>query len=1053
MRKLNLILIVLALLCVVFCAVSCKKNNPGDTAEETESSVPTDEKLTVIFEYRDGSDPVVFRLDAGETVSEPEAPSRPGYSFGGWFEDEALSVAASFGAVRADVTYYAAWVSHTACLVRFDSCGGSAVASAVTEKGTAVTAPADPTREGYDFAGWYTDVACTAAFSFSTELSENLTLYAGWKVAEGYAEVSGYLDGSLAATAVVKKGETVKPLSPDGEYSYLWYTDSAMTAPYDFSAAVNESVRLYGIAYSAGLEIRDGTVISYTGGAKHVIVPAKWDGETVTAIGDSAFKGNLTVQTVRLPEEIGSVGVSAFADCAKLAKINLTAACRTVGAYAFSGCGRLAEVGSFESLTAIGEGTFLGCASLTEVDLSAAVTTVGAYAFSGCQSLRTVALGDRITAIGEYAFSDCAALTEFHLPAKLESFGNGVLIGCAPTLTVTGGNDTYHTIGGSLYCRTGRNAEKLLKYLPGSPDETTLSLPSGVTAIGANAFYGNTNLTTVNLAGYSLEAGSLAGLRGVRDLTIDSLPAAHPYLAYYFGAANGSANGATGIFVPSTLERVVFRTEPTALADYAFYGCTGLKTVEGISKIRSIGAYAFAYTALETLKLPAGVTAIGEGAFSRCEKLSAFETEAGNPSYSVYDGCLYSKSYAELLIVPRQKETIEFHTGVRKIAAGAFFKSCVGNVVVPDSVTEIAASAFANADSLETLTVPFIGGSATENTYMLYIFGGTIIETETDGETEYRVSNSGAGPASLRKLTVTGAVTAIPDFAFAYLENVEEFVLTGDVESIGMYGFYGTGVKDVVIPSTVKKVGNYAFASMDALESVTVSGSVGAGLGTAAFYGNRNLKVLRFEEGVTVIPDAVCYPYSSYDRTTGNTTYSSALEELYLPSTLEKIGDLAFAYAGTVTSGANSTRFTDLKFVMTPGNALTGIGKNAFYMSAIKTMNLPASLQTLGELCFANCRRLTSVTFGNKTEGSALAQIGGACFTGCTALNRVTIYRNVTNAADVPTLVQYQPSEDQVSYNVFEGIEVPAIYVYGASFYRQAPYWDSYDKQIYEIND
>ena len=110
-----------------------------------------------------------------------------------------------------------------------------------------------------------------------------------------------------------------------------------------------------------------------------------------------------------------------------------------------------------------------------------------------------------------------------------------------------------------------------------------MSLPSGVTAIGANAFYGNTNLTTVNLAGYSLEAGSLAGLRSVRDLTIDSLPAAHPYLAYYFGAANGSANGATGIFVPSTLEKVVFRTEPTALADYAFYGCTGLKTVEGMS--------------------------------------------------------------------------------------------------------------------------------------------------------------------------------------------------------------------------------------------------------------------------------------------------------------------------------------------------------------------------------------------------------------------------------------------------------------------------------------
>ena len=1052
MRKFNLFLTVLALLCVALLAVSCRGKKPEDTTEEPVTSVPAGEKLTVTFDYRDGSAPAVSRLDAGETVSEPEAPSRPGYSFGGWFEDEALSVAATFGAVRTDMTYYAAWVPNTACLVRFDSRGGSAVASAVAEKGTAVTVPADPTREGYGFTGWFTDAACTAAYSFSAALNENITLYAGWKVADGYAELSGYIDGSLAATAVVKKGEAAKPLSPDSEYRYLWYTDSAMTAPYDFSAAVNETLRLYGIAYSEGLAIRDGTVISYTGGAKHVIVPAMWEGKKVTAVGDRAFSKNRTLQTVCLPEGIRSIGVSAFADCTKLAKVNLTAACGTVGAYAFSGCERLGDVGSIESLTAIGEGTFLGCATLTKVSLPAGVTSIGDYAFSGCRSLTTAALGDAITVIGDYAFSDCAALGEFHLPTKLETFGNGVLIGCPSALTVTGGNATYHTINGSLYCRTGKGAEKLLKYLPGSESETVLSLPSGVTAIGANAFYGNTNLITVNLAGYTLEAGSLAGLRAVRELTLDSLPAAHPYLAYYFGAANGSANGATGIFVPATLEKVTFRNEQTALADYAFYGCTGLKTVEGISGIRSIGAYAFAYTALETLKLPAGVTSIGEGAFSRCEKLSAFEAEAGNPSYSVYDGCLYNKTYSELLIVPRQKETIEFHAAVRKIASGAFFKSSIRNVTVPGSVTEIAASAFANADSLETLTVPFIGGSATENTYMLYIFGGSIIRTEEDGETEYRVSNSGAGPASLRKLTVSDAVTAIPDFAFAYLEYVEEFDLTGDVESIGMYGFYDTGLKEVVIPSTVKKVGNYAFASMGALESVTVPGSVGAGLGVAVFHGNRSLKVLRFEEGVTVIPDAACYPYSSYDRITDNTTYSSALEELYLPSTLERIGDLAFAYAGTVTSGADSTRFTDLKVVMTPGNALTEIGKNAFYLSAIREMKLPASLRTLGEFCFADCRLLAGVTFGNETDGSALEKIGGACFAGCTALNRVTVYKKVAGIADVPVLEQYLPADGQIAYNVFDGIEVPAIYVYGASFYRQAPYWDSYDKQIYEIN-
>lgn len=1052
MRKFNLFLVILTLLCVALFAVSCDGTNPEDTTGETQTIAPEDQTLRIAFDYRDGSALVELRLNAGETVSEPEAPSRPGYDFGGWFQDEALSVAAVFGTVRSDMTYYAAWVPHTSCLVRFDSLGGSAVASAVVEKGKAVSAPADPTREGYTFSGWYTDKDCTNAFAFSAALTENTTLYAGWKVADGYAEVSGYIDGSLAATEVVKKGETASPLSPDGEYGYLWYTDADLTTLYSFSTAVNESLRLYGIAYSQGLEIRDGVVVSYTGGVKHVIVPAKWDGKNVTAIGDRAFKGDHTVQTVRLPEGIASIGTSAFADCAKLTSINLTAACRTVGDYAFSGCTRLSDIGSIESLTAIAEGTFLGCESLTKADLSA-VTAIGAHAFSGCKSLQSVTLGDQTTSIGDYAFSDCASLGEFYLPAKLATLGDGVLVGCAPTLTITGGNSTYHTINGSLYYRSGKNAEKLLKYLPGSQDETTLSLPSGVTAIGANAFYGNTNLTTVNLTGYTLEAGSLAGMKAVRELTIDTLPSAHPFLAYYFGAANGSANGATGIFVPSTLEKISFRTEQTALADYAFYGCTGLKTVEGISKIRSIGAYAFAYTALETLKLPAGVTSIGGGAFSRCEKLSAFETESGNTAYSVYDGCLYNKSYSELLIVPRQKETIEFHSGVRKIAAGAFFKSRIKDVVVPDSVTEIAASAFANADALETLTVPFIGGSAAENTYMIYIFGGSIFSTETDGKTEYRVSNSGAAPASLRKLTVRGALTAIPDFAFAYLENVSEFAINGAVESIGIYGYYNTGLKEVVIPSTVKKVGEYAFANMYELESVTVPGSVGAGLGTAVFYNNRNLKIVRFEEGVTVIPDAACFPYSSYDRTTGNTTYSSAIEELYLPSTLEKIGNQAFAYAGTITSGADSTRFLELKFVMAKGNALTEIGDSAFYMSAIKEMNLPASLRTIGEFCFASCSQLASVTFGNKTDGSALEKIGGACFTGCTSLNSVTIYKKVTGVADVPTLEQYQPTDDQATFNVFEGIEVPTIYVYGSAFYRLAPYWDSYDKQIYEIND
>ena len=267
-----------------------------------------------------------------------------------------------------------------------------------------------------------------------------------------------------------------------------------------------------------------------------------------------------------------------------------------------------------------------------------------------------------------------------------------------------------------------------------------------------------------------------------------------------------------------------------------------------------------------------------------------------------------------------------------------------------------------------------------------------------------------------------------------------------------MHGFYGTGLTEVVIPSTVKKVGDYAYANMADLESVTVPGSVGDGLGIAVFYSDQSLKTIRFEEGVTVIPELTCYPYSSTDRT-GKTVYSSAIEEIYLPSTLVKIGNMAFAFAGTYSSGADNTRFDeDFKLVMASGDSLTEIGDRAFYMSAITELRLSSALKSVGELCFANCGKLSGVTFGSAEKGSALESLGGACFAGCVSLNELRIYKNVTSEADVPTLGQYNPSADEVSQTIFEGTEGPSIYVIGSTFYRKTAGWDIFDKRIYEMS-
>lgn len=1047
MRKNRFLTLIPALLCAACLFSSCKggTNPPADT----EATEPENQTVTVTFLYRDGREAVISELNKGDTVTEPEAPTRAEYTFGGWYLDADLTVPATFDAVTADRTYYAQWVPSSACLVRFQSCGGSAVANAVAAKGGKVAAPDAPEREGYTFGGWYTDAAYTTRFNFDNAVEENMTLYAMWNVASGYLEVTGYIDGEQVIQTVVKKDNALEPLCPNVNLSYLWYTDSAMTDLFDFTAPQFSRLSLYGVAFSAGLTIENGTVLSYTGRSETVTVPAKWEGKAVTAIADKAFAGNTEVEQILLPETIQTVGAGAFSGCTRLRSVNLTEACTAVGAYAFNRCERLTAYGTLTGLTKVANGTFLGCTALTEVVLSEAVTEIGEYAFSGCTALTAVDLGDKITRMGDYAFSDCVALKQIHLSTELTALGDGALVGCAPTLEITGGNRMYRVVAGNLY---GNNGKTLLLYVPGEKASAKLQLAQGVNSIGANAFYGNSTVEEMDLTGITLEFASLRGMKALRTLTIDDLSAG--YLAYYFGASgSGLANGVTGVFTPATLETVHIKQELSSLGDYAFYGVTGLKQVTGISKIRGIGAYAFAYTAIENLQIPAGTSAIQTGAFNRCENLSSFTVEEGNQYFSVYDGCLYDKAQTTLLIVPRLKTEIQFAPTVRTIATGAFYKSHIRAVVVPDTVTSIQSGAFANADHMEELTVPYIGGSASQDNYMIFIFGGSIVKTsDAEGNPQYTMDNTGAAPASLKTLTITASLSEIPDFAFAYLQNVTAFNLTGSIQKIGMYAYLSCGLKELVIPNTVQEIGEFAFAYMSNLISVTVPGSVGASLGSCAFYGNRSLETVRFEEGVTVIPEGVLYPYAATDSTTGSRTYSSALKEIYLPSTVTSIGNLAFAFAGTVYSGTYQVSFSsEFKFVLAPGSQLTTIADRAFYMSSITELTLPASVKTVGEFAFGSCQKLASVTFGDDVNGSALEKLGGACFANCTGLNTLTIYKRVTSTESVPVLEQYVYSSDETPYNIFAGTEAPAIYVYGASYYKAAQYWDSYEQQIFEI--
>lgn len=173
---------------------------------------------TLNFDSRGGT-PVdsITNIPAGTNVSEPAQPARGGDTFDGWHHTPDCTCTHdqpcwdfARDAINGDKTLYARWIPaseplpETAYTVTFDSQGGSAV-GAITgiSPGARIAPPADPTREGYVFRGWYTESACENPWVFAERTVEgNMTLYAKWESAASPAA------GTPAAPGTPKTGDT-----------------------------------------------------------------------------------------------------------------------------------------------------------------------------------------------------------------------------------------------------------------------------------------------------------------------------------------------------------------------------------------------------------------------------------------------------------------------------------------------------------------------------------------------------------------------------------------------------------------------------------------------------------------------------------------------------------------------------------------------------------------------------------------------------------------------------------------------------------------------------
>ena len=312
----------------------------------------------------------------------------------------------------------------------------------------------------------------------------------------------------------------------------------------------------------------------------------------------------------------------------------------------------------------------------------------------------------------------------------------------------------------------------------------------------------------------------------------------------------------------------------------------------------------------------------------------------------------------------------------------------------------------------------------------------TEIHVETKGELENELA--GYDYANIESLKITGVlndvdflfiyrmmpklkdldiaevnITALPTQAFYKSTNVKNLILPNTLATIGEEMFYNSKLKTVVIPANVTTIGGSAFKNCSSLATVTFEKesqlkTIGGGynyssygafsdctaltsieipasvetIEAAAFYGCSSLTTVTFEQGSQLKTIAGGYYESSFSSYYGAFSGCSSLTSIEIPASVTTIEATAFKGCyklATVTFEQGS----QLKTI--GGDYYKQFYYGAFSDCPITTIEIPASVETIGSSAFSGCTSLTAIEIP-----ASVTTIGTAAFKGCSSLTTVT---------------------------------------------------------------
>lgn len=636
----------------------------------------------------DGNIKVTHEVESGKTDTPPESPTQQGYKFVGWSLSKDGKDLFDFNTpITGDITLYPIWGK--TCTINY-ICDEDVVGTpedVTVDIYTVVEAPEDPSKDGYDFKGWKTDLESEEFFSFGS-ITSDVTLY---PVFEGKKMTVNffYEDKESLASKTYRTGDLLTPSSlgiglDDSIFTWeLFDSSTEEQYPVDKSLPYNESGYTFEAKISSlymsvdesgaisGLEDLKAKEGPYT-----LFIPRYLNEKRVTSIKEKAFytdgvenSPTYAFDKLILPDTLTSIGKAAFTSCKKLIELDIPSSVKSIDANAFADCSLLRKVLLHEGIEDIGRGSFRDCENLIEINLPSSIKTIDTDVFSRCSSLESVTLPVNITSVSERCFTGCSSLINIYFEGTITKIEEEAFCNCEGLASFSI-PDTVTSIG--------------VHAFSGCSKLSGIKLPSGITSLSSGIFIGCSSLTSIVIPKTVTSIGDSA-FSGCSGLTSINIPSSVVSIG-------------KSAFMNSGLESIVIPENVNSIGEGAFQLCSNLTTITfNGQKITSIAANTFSECEnLASITLPDSITSIGTNAFFNCSKLTSVTLNK-----SIIE--ILDKAFAECSSL----ESINIPGSVQSLGKYVFYDcSKLTNVILKEGLLTIEDRCFEGCSSLKTITIP-----------------------------------------------------------------------------------------------------------------------------------------------------------------------------------------------------------------------------------------------------------------------------------------------------------------------------------------------------------